>query len=147
MPRHNSYNKQEYLELQSKRQKEYWSDAEVLQAHSAIMKEVAKRPDWLYNNSMAQSGKKNHNALGKHRITFDNGRSIVVPNLAEFARERGYPKSSLFYVREGYRDIPVGRKWKGKVLTEPYRVNFKKCNDIIKVELIEEENEDVPSNI
>ena len=25
-------------------------------------------------------------------------------------------------------------KWKGKVLTEPYRVNFKKCKDIIKVE-------------
>ena len=41
MPRHNSYNKKEYLELQSKKQKEYWSTAEALQAHSVIMKEVA----------------------------------------------------------------------------------------------------------
>jgi len=134
MPKHNSYNKKEYKELQSKIQKEYWSDSEVIEKHSAIMQEVSKRPDWLYNNSIAQSGEKNPNALGKHRITFSNNRSIIVPNLAEFARERGYPKSSLFYVREGYRYIPAGRKWKGKVLTEPYRVNFKKCKDIIKVE-------------
>ena len=142
MPKHYSYHKEKYKELQSKNQKEYWSDSKVIKKHSAIMQEVSKRPDWLYNNSIAQSGEKNPNALGKHRITFSNNRSIIVPNLAEFARERGYPKSSLFYVREGYRDIPVGRKWKGKVLTKPYRINFKKCKDIIKIELIKEENLD-----
>lgn len=136
MPKHNSYNKKEYLELQSKRQKEYWSNDEVVEKHKDIMQDVAKRPSWLKNKYKFKSGEEHILALGEHKITFNNNRSIIVPNLAEFGEENGYPKSSLFYLREGYREIPAGKKWKGKVLTKPYRVNFKRCKDIIKVELL-----------
>ena len=41
MPKHYSYHKEKYKELQSKNQKEYWSDSEVIEKHSSLFLEIS----------------------------------------------------------------------------------------------------------
>ena len=96
-------------------------------------------PEYRRKNSESKSGDKHHNALGKCKITFIDGRIIIVNNLAEFAKINKYQKSALHYLVKGYRDFNIGDIYKGKKLKEPKRVLFHKHKDIIKVEILGKE--------
>ena len=96
-------------------------------------------PEYRKKNSESRLGDKNHNALGKCKITFIDGKIIIVNNLAEFAKNNGYWKSVLHYLIKGYRDFNIGDIYKGKKLKEPKRILFNKHKDIIKVERLGKE--------
>ena len=96
-------------------------------------------PEYRRKNSESRSGDKNHNALGKCKITFIDGRIIIVNNLAEFAKINKYYKSALHYLVKGYRDFNIGDKYKGKKLKEPKRILHNKHQDIIKIERLGKE--------
>tara|TARA_B100001939_G_scaffold124221_1_gene107747 strand:+ start:870 stop:1676 length:807 start_codon:yes stop_codon:yes gene_type:complete len=68
-------------------------------------------------------GEKSSSALGPHKLTFEDGRLIVVPNLARWAMDSNkYDWAQLFHLKRGYK-IQGGKK-----------VRILKCKDIIKVE-------------
>lgn len=70
-------------------------------------------------------GEKNSNALGSHKITFENGHWIIVPNLARWAMDSNkYDWAQLFHLKKGYK-IQGGKK-----------IRILKCKDIIKVEKV-----------
>ena len=96
-------------------------------------------PEYRRKISEAMIGDKNHSALGRCRITFDDERIIIVDNLAEFANKNKYQKSALHYLVKGYRDYNIGDIYKGKKLKESRRILFQKHKDIIKVEHINKE--------
>ena len=114
---------------------------ETRRKRSERMKGV-KRPQWIYDKIAASNrGKKASaetrekiSAAGKnrkcseehkrkvseakanpHKITFDDGREIIVENVMDFAKENEYHYTGLYNVKLGYR---------------------KKYKDIIKVELV-----------
>ena len=97
-------------------------------------------PEYRRKNSEARRGDKNYNALGRCRITFNDGRIIIVDNLGEFAKKnKYYQQSSLHYLAKGYRDYNIGDIYEGKKLKESKRILFHKHKDIIKVEHINKE--------
>jgi len=111
--------------------------------------ELYSSPSWLKNKSKFKSGEDHILSLGKHRITFNDGRIIIVDNLGEFARDNNYFKSTLFYLRQGFRHYNIGDRYKGKILTEEKDIKISKHKDIVKVELLgkEETNVTKESNV
>jgi hypothetical protein len=75
------------------------------------------------------AGANNPNAGGEHKISFDNGTSIVVDNLTEWCKQSGiYDYRNVYHVKRGgyYINYKGKRKWK----------TINRHNDIIKVEKI-----------
>jgi hypothetical protein len=105
--------------------------------------ELYSSPSWLKNKSKFKSGEDHILSLGKHRITFNDGRIIIVDNLGEFAKDNNYNKSTLFYLRQGFRHYNIGDRYKGKILTEEKDIKISKHKDIVKVELLGKEVKDV----
>jgi len=70
-------------------------------------------------------GEKNSSALGPHKLTFKDGRLIIVSNLARWAMDSNkYDWAQLFHLKKGYK-IQDGKK-----------IRILKCKDIIKVEKV-----------
>ena len=111
--------------------------------------ELYSSPSWLQNKYKFKSGEDHILSLGKHRITFNDGRIIIVDNLGEFAKDNNYFKSTLFYLRQGFRHYNIGDRYKGKILTEEKDIKISKHKDIVKVELLgkEETNVTKESNV
>tara|TARA_R100000808_G_C2154221_1_gene165075 strand:+ start:6661 stop:7380 length:720 start_codon:yes stop_codon:yes gene_type:complete len=111
--------------------------------------ELYSSPSWLQNKYKFKSGEDHILSLGKHRITFNDGRIIIVDNLGEFAKDNNYNKSTLFYLRQGFRHYNIGDRYKGKILTEEKDIKISKHKDIVKVELLgkEETNVTKESNV
>jgi len=105
--------------------------------------ELYSSPSWLQNKYKFKSGEDHILSLGKHRITFNDGRIIIVDNLGEFAKDNNYNKSTLFYLRQGFRHYNIGDRYKGKILTEEKDIKISKHKDIVKVELLGKEVKDV----
>jgi len=76
-------------------------------------------------NRQQRLGEKGSNALGSHKLTFENGSYIIVPNLARWAMDSNkYDWSQLFHLKKGWK-MQGGKK-----------VRILKCKDIIKVEAV-----------
>jgi len=68
-------------------------------------------------------------AVGKHKIYFESGDTIVVDNLARWCKETGYDSGQVHHVKnKGYYSKSLGRF-----------KNITRCKDIIKVELVNEQ--------
>jgi|TARA_X000001388_G_C2183765_1_gene104684 hypothetical protein len=70
-------------------------------------------------------GEKNSSSLGSHKITFENGHWIIVPNLARWGIDSGkYDFAQLFHLKRGWK-IQGGKK-----------VRILRCKDVVKVEAV-----------
>jgi len=72
-------------------------------------------------------GNKNPMALGEHRITFEDGRTLIVNNLTTWCKEVGYNPSNIHHVKNGGYYSKARGKFK--------RIYSHK--DIIKVEIVD----------
>jgi hypothetical protein len=82
-------------------------------------------PEYLKILSKARLGEKGSNAIGPHKLTFEDGSYIIVPNLARWAKDSNkYDWAQLFHLKKGYK-IQDGKK-----------IRILKCKDIIKVEKV-----------
>ena len=87
--------------------------------------ESYKDPEYLKNLSKARLGEKGCNAIGPHKLTFEDGSYIIVPNLARWAKDSNkYDWAQLFHLKKSYK-IQDGKK-----------IRILKCKDIIKVEKV-----------
>jgi hypothetical protein len=115
-----------------------WTTTQENREH--YWRELSAIPQQKHKQAMVEQGIKNKesgifygdnnpNALGKHKISFQEGRVIVVENLTRWCKDNGYDVSHIHRLKYGgFFQKSIGR-WK----------TVNRCKDIIKVELVTDE--------
>ena len=105
----------------------FWRELSAIpkQKHKQAMIRLGEK----HKESERFKGANNPMAVGKHKIYFESGDTIVVDNLARWCKETGYDSGQVHHVKnKGYYSKSLGRF-----------KNITRCKDIIKVELVNEQ--------
>ena len=120
MMRKSNYDNKKVQNRKSKLAKERWSQKDFRKKmfeNNHGNKEVKEKLRQKF------LGDKNSNAIGPHKLTFEDGSYIIVPNLARWAMDSNkYDWAQLFHLKKGWK-MQGGKKFK-----------ILRCKDIIKVE-------------